>query len=172
MRPKRSPMVSANAGTKGSRSPRGSPRTPIGLGLAPGPISRRPWRAAKNARSPRPSPSAPAQPTTPSRRLGFFRLATVDDPLERPRTAHLDAIKESQRASSLIDVRPRQLISDQMQLVSADILNAESIRRRPAMSAKLSDRVDVRLLRRGREVADRHVFDHALAKRAHRSHRW
>src|SRR5271157_3058483 len=39
------------------------------------------------------------------------------------------------------------------------------------MSAEFSDRVDVRLLRRQREVADRHVFDHALAKRARRSHR-
>jgi hypothetical protein len=39
------------------------------------------------------------------------------------------------------------------------------------MPAELSDRVDVGLLGCGREVADPHVFDHALAKRARRSHR-
>src|SRR5271170_5811072 len=39
------------------------------------------------------------------------------------------------------------------------------------MPAELSDRVDVGLLGCRREVADRHVFDHALAKRARRSHR-
>src|SRR5208283_3376105 len=70
MRRKRSPTLSANAGTKGSRSPRGRPKTPIGLGPAPRPISPRRWRAANNARSPRRSLSAPAQPARPSRRPG------------------------------------------------------------------------------------------------------
>ena len=44
-------------------------------------------------------------------------------------------------------------------------------RRCPKMPAELSDRVDVGLLGRRREVPDCHVFDHALAKRARRSHR-
>ena len=38
------------------------------------------------------------------------------------------------------------------------------------MPAELRDRVDVGLLRRARQIADRHVLDHAPAKRAHRSH--
>jgi hypothetical protein len=39
------------------------------------------------------------------------------------------------------------------------------------MAAELSDREDIRLVRRLREVADSHVFDHALAKGARRSSR-
>src|SRR5580658_7848881 len=58
-----------------------------------------------------------------------------------------------------------------MKLIGSDILYAEAIRRRAKMPAELAERVDVGLLRRRREIADRHVFDHALAKRARRSHR-
>jgi hypothetical protein len=57
-----------------------------------------------------------------------------------------------------------------MQLIRADILNTEPVRRFSKMAAEFSDRIDIRLLRRLREVADRHVFDHALAKWACRSH--
>jgi hypothetical protein len=57
-----------------------------------------------------------------------FRLATVDDPLERALLPHRDAIKETQRASRLIDARPGALLRD------------ERSRRRP------------------REVADRRVL--------------
>jgi hypothetical protein len=57
-----------------------------------------------------------------------------------------------------------------MQLIRSDVLDAEAIRRLSKMTAEFSDRVDIRLLRRLREIADRHVFDHALAKRARRSH--
>src|SRR5271165_3570847 len=39
------------------------------------------------------------------------------------------------------------------------------------MAAEPRDRVDVWLLRRPQKVADHHVFDHALAKRARRGHR-
>src|SRR5271165_3002989 len=39
------------------------------------------------------------------------------------------------------------------------------------MAAEPRDRVDVWLLRRPRKVADHHVFDHAMAKRARRGHR-
>src|SRR5208282_2891230 len=38
------------------------------------------------------------------------------------------------------------------------------------ISAELRDGVDVGLLRRRRQIADRHVLDHASAQRAHRSH--
>ena len=68
MRRRRSPMASSNAGTKGSRSPRGRPRTRIGRGPAPRLIWRRLWRAGKSAPSARRSPSAPARPATPSGR--------------------------------------------------------------------------------------------------------
>jgi len=101
----------------------------------------------------------------------LFRLATIDDALERLLLAHSDAIKEPQRASRLVDVRPGAFLGDQMQLIGADVLDAQPSRRFSKKPAKLPDRVDVGLLRRLREIADRHIFDHALAKRARRSHR-
>jgi hypothetical protein len=100
----------------------------------------------------------------------LFRLAPVDDPRECLLPAQRDAVEEPQRASRLIYVRPGALLGDQMQLIRADILNTQPLRRFSKMAAELPDGVDVRLLRRLREVADRHVFDHALAKRARRSH--
>ena len=52
-----------------------------------------------------------------------------------------------------------------MKLIGSDIPDAEAIRRRAKLPAELSDRVSAGLLRRPREIADRHVFDHALANR-------
>src|ERR1700758_710413 len=39
------------------------------------------------------------------------------------------------------------------------------------MATKLRDRVDVRLLRLRRQIAECHILDHASAKRAHPGHR-
>ena len=72
---KSSPMVSSNAGAKGSRSPRDRPRTLIGLVRLQGRSRGSPCRAGKNARSPRRSSSAPAPPATPSRRPAGRRPA-------------------------------------------------------------------------------------------------
>src|SRR6516164_8041403 len=58
-----------------------------------------------------------------------------------------------------------------MNLEGVDIFQAETIRRAAKIPAELRYRVEVRLLRRRREIADRHVLDHAAAKRADLSHR-
>src|SRR5215475_11830417 len=58
-----------------------------------------------------------------------------------------------------------------MQLIATDIFHAEPIWWTIEMTAELRDRINVGLLRRARQIADRHVLDHAPAKRAHRSHR-
>src|SRR5438876_7069406 len=58
-----------------------------------------------------------------------------------------------------------------MNLEGVDIFQAETIRRAAKIPAELRYRVEVRLLRRRRQIADRHVLDHAAAKRAHLSHR-
>ena len=55
-----------------------------------------------------------------------------------------------------------------MQLECTNILEAKPIRRAAKMSTELRDRMDVGLLRRRRQIADRHVLDHAPAERAHR----
>src|SRR5262245_46397840 len=58
-----------------------------------------------------------------------------------------------------------------MNLEGVDIFQAETIRRAAKISAELRYRVEIRLLRRRREIADRHVLDHAAAKRTDLSHR-
>ena len=103
-------------------------------------------------------------------RRKLLRLLAVDDPLERLLVAERDAIEEPQRTCDLVDMRPRPLLRYEMELVGTDLLHAEPIRWTVEMATKLRHRVDVRLLRRTRQIADRHVLDHAPAKRAHCSH--
>src|SRR5260370_38652966 len=53
-----------------------------------------------------------------------------------------------------------------MDLEGVDIFEAEKIRTAAKIPAELRYRAEVRLLRRRRQIADRHVLDHAAAKRA------
>src|SRR5262245_20538463 len=58
-----------------------------------------------------------------------------------------------------------------MNLEGVDIFQAETIRRAAKIPAELRYRVEVRLLHRRRQIADRHVLDHAAARVADLSHR-
>src|SRR6476646_1655479 len=58
-----------------------------------------------------------------------------------------------------------------MNLEGMDICQAKTIRGATKIPTELRYRIEVRLLRRRRQIADRHVFDHAAAKRADLSHR-
>ena len=66
---------------------------------------------------------------------------------------------------------PGRRSEDQMQLIAAQILEARRVRRAPRNSAEALDGADVVFLRLRRELADRHIFDHAPAQRADRSRR-
>jgi hypothetical protein len=58
-----------------------------------------------------------------------------------------------------------------MNLKRVDIFQAKTIRGATKIPAELRYRVEIRLLRRRRQIADRHVLDHVAAKRADLSHR-
>jgi hypothetical protein len=58
-----------------------------------------------------------------------------------------------------------------MNLEGVNIFKAETIRRAAKIPAELQYCVEVGLLCRRRQIADRHVFDHAAAKRADLGHR-
>src|SRR4051812_47059591 len=58
-----------------------------------------------------------------------------------------------------------------MNLKCVDIFQAKTIRGATKIPTELRYRIEVRLLRRRRQIADRHVLDHAAAKRADLSHR-
>src|SRR5580700_10373135 len=58
-----------------------------------------------------------------------------------------------------------------MNLERMDIFQAKAIGRATKIAAELRYCAEVRLLRRRRKIADRHVLDHAAAKKADLSHR-
>ena len=57
-----------------------------------------------------------------------------------------------------------------MHLVGADVFRPQPIRRVAEIPAELRNRVDVGLLGRRGQIADRHVLDHPAAHRAHLGH--
>ena len=61
--------------------------------------------------------------------------------------------------------------SNQMNLEDVDIFQAQTIRGGTKIPAELRYGAELRLLRRWRQIADRHVPDHAAAKRADLNHR-
>ena len=101
----------------------------------------------------------------------LLRLAGGNDVFKSIAPAQGDAVEEPQRAHGLIDVRPRPLLRNQMELVGPHLLKAKPVRRTAEMPAELGDGIEVGLLRRRRQIADHHVVDHASAQRADLSHR-
>src|SRR3954453_4275257 len=53
-----------------------------------------------------------------------------------------------------------------MHLEGADVVQLQPVRRSAEIAAELRNRADVGSLRRRRQIAHGHVFDHAAAKRA------
>ena len=100
----------------------------------------------------------------------LFWLLGADDAVEGLGSAQRHAEKEPQRARNLVDVRPRPAEPGQVKLVGPNLLNTQPIRRAAEETAELGDRVDVGLLGCWREVANRHVVDHAATQRRHLSH--
>src|SRR5262245_896790 len=98
------------------------------------------------------------------------RLTGIRDALRYRGLAKRHAIEEPQRADDLVQRRPRDPRCNQMNLEGVNIFQAQMIRR-AKIPAQRRYAAEVRLLRRRRQIADRHVLDHAAAKRAHLSHR-
>lgn len=96
--------------------------------------------------------------------------AGIDDPFRNLGMAERHAVEEPQRAHRLVQRRPRETGRDQMHLKGADIFKAKAVRGSAEMAGKLRHRVHVGSLRGRRQIADRHVFDHAPAKRAQLGH--
>src|SRR4029434_7919720 len=74
-------------------------------------------------------------------------------------------------ADDLVQAWPGNSCRDQMKLEGMHFLQTQSVRGLTKMAAKLRHRMEIGLLRRRGQIADRHVFDHAAAKRADLSHR-
>jgi hypothetical protein len=99
------------------------------------------------------------------------RLPRVGNALRNLAMPERDAIDEPQCAHRLVQPRPRDPGRDQMDLEGPDILQTKAIRRASEITAELGDGMNVGSLRRRRQIADRHVLDHAAAQRAHLGHR-
>src|SRR5262245_31429457 len=79
-----------------------------------------------------------------------------------------DPEQEPQRRDGLIDGRNANAARRQMQLVASHVLETRRIRRSPEKRREVLDPLHIVMLGLRRELADRHVFDHAPAQRAHR----
>src|SRR3954447_4859109 len=79
-------------------------------------------------------------------RRKLLGLPAADDPRDGFRLPERDAVEEAQGARDLVDVRPRALLGNQMELVGADLLRAELSRRQAEMTAELRNGVEIGLL--------------------------
>src|ERR1700704_7211075 len=78
-----------------------------------------------------------------------------------------DSEKEPQGRDGLIDGRHTNATRRQMQLIAAHVLEARRIGRSPEKRGEVLDPLHVVMLGLRRELADRHVFDHAPPQWAH-----
>ena len=78
-----------------------------------------------------------------------------------------DPEKEPQRRDGLIEGRYADAPGSEMQLISAHVLEARRVGRAAEECGEVLDSLHVVMLGLRRELADRHVFDHAPAQRAH-----
>jgi hypothetical protein len=98
------------------------------------------------------------------------RLACIADALRNGILAECHTVEKAQRTHDLIERRPGYPDRHQVDLEGADILQLETIGGPTEIPAQLRYRGKVGSLRRRRQIADRHVLDHAAAKRAQISH--
>src|SRR5262245_50570787 len=99
------------------------------------------------------------------------RLACIGDALRHRVLAERHTEEKPQRTDDLVQCWPRDPRRNQMNLEGVDIFQAEMIWGSTKIPAELRYGIQIRLLCRRRQIADRHVFDHAAAKWADLSHR-
>src|SRR4051794_30227471 len=78
-----------------------------------------------------------------------------------------DPEEEPERRDGLIECRHANAARRQMQLVAADVLETGQVWRSSEEGREVLDPLHVVMLGLRRELADRHVFDHAPPQRAH-----
>ncbi len=99
------------------------------------------------------------------------RLAGVRDAFRDLGLPEGDAVEEPQRANRLIERRPGDAVRHQMDLKGTHIFEVQPLRRAAEIPAELRHRMHVGSLRCRRQIADRHILDHAATQRAHLGHR-
>src|SRR5947209_2971600 len=98
------------------------------------------------------------------------RLARIADAIRNGVVAERHTVEKPQRTDDLIECRPGYPDRHQVDLEGTDILQFETIGGPTEIPAQLRYRGKVGWLRLRRQIADRHVLDHAAAKRADLSH--
>jgi hypothetical protein len=101
----------------------------------------------------------------------LLRLSRIRNALRQLRLPERHAVEETKGANGLVQRRPRYSASDQMHLESADVLQIQLLGGASEEAAKLCNGMHIRSLCRRRQIADRHVLDHAATQRAHLGHR-
>ena len=101
-------------------------------------------------------------------RRQLARRARINNPLGDLGAVQSHAVEEPQRANDLVQGRPGDPLRNQMHLERADILKPQPVRRAAEITAELRHRMQIGSLGGRRQVAERHVVDHAATKGAHR----
>ncbi len=102
-------------------------------------------------------------------RQGLRRFRHRDRGRHRPRLVERDRVEEAQRGHGAADRRRGQVpVVCQIQLVGANLRGAQYRWGLAEVTSEPSDVLHVGALGRRREVANLHVFEHALPKRGHR----
>src|SRR5215216_1187318 len=78
-----------------------------------------------------------------------------------------DPEKESQRRDALVEGRNARTTRRQMKLIAAHVCETRGVGRAAEKSGEVLDPLQVVMLGLRCELADRHVFDHALPQRAY-----
>ena len=95
--------------------------------------------------------------------MKVFGCRPLDDPMAPKR----DPEEEPQRRHRLIENGRMRAVLGKMQLKASHVLQARRVGRSAKKRSKILYGAGVTLLGLRRQLADRHVFDHAPAQRAH-----
>ena len=76
--------------------------------------------------------------------------------------------EEAQRTHRLVESRPGNPLRNEIDLKRPNVFEPQPIRRPAGVATELRNRMEIRSLRRRRQVAQAHIVDHTTAQRAYR----
>jgi hypothetical protein len=166
--------VDRDFGPSSSSSPATSPTTPSSASTATNtPSGSSPAKASPSRRSQRRATLQAGHRFEKAHDLvraqhhrQLARLASIRDAFRQLVLTQRHAVEEAQCTDGLVERRPGDAPCNELHLIGAHGFHIQPVRRAAKILTELRHRVDVRSLRRRRQIADRHVLDHAATKRA------
>ncbi len=92
-----------------------------------------------------------------------LRLFGVRDIVDHPRAMQGRLVEKAEGTHGLDEDALGDLLPEEMELIGADVLGAEAVRRGAEVLGELGDVAQIAIDRVGRVVANLQVFEHALS---------